>query len=78
MEIAAHNSYNEVDFVLGGGEVAIEVKGAARVEKRDLRPLTAFVEEYSRGYMPYPFFFFRLLRGLRPIRLLRKSFMTAK
>jgi predicted AAA+ superfamily ATPase len=62
MEIAAYNSYNEldypinfwrtksgleVDFVLGGGEVAIEVKGAARVEKRDLRPLTAFIEEYS-------------------------------
>jgi len=62
MEIAAYNSYNEldypinfwrtksgleVDFVLGGGEVAIEVKGTARVEKRDLRPLTAFIEEYS-------------------------------
>jgi predicted AAA+ superfamily ATPase len=62
MEISAHNSYNEldyeinfwrtksgleVDFVLGGGEVAIEVKGAIRVEKRDLRPLNAFIEEYS-------------------------------
>jgi predicted AAA+ superfamily ATPase len=62
MEIAAHDSYNEldyeinfwrtksgleVDFVLGGGEVAIEVKGATYVEKRDLRPLIAFVEEYS-------------------------------
>ncbi len=62
MEIAAHNSYNEldyeinfwrtksgleVDFVLGRGEVAIEVKGATRVEKRDLRPLNAFIEEYS-------------------------------
>ena len=62
MEIAAHNSYNEldyeinfwrtksgleVDFVLGGGEVAIEVKGATHVEKKDLRPLTAFIEEYS-------------------------------
>ncbi|MBW1675369.1 MAG: ATP-binding protein [Deltaproteobacteria bacterium] len=62
MEIAAHNSYNEldyeinfwrtksgleVDFVLGRGEVAIEVKGATRVEKRDLRPLNAFIEECS-------------------------------
>lgn len=62
MEIAAHDSYNEldyeinfwrtksgleVDFVLGGGEVAIEVKGTTYVEKRDLRPLIAFVEEYS-------------------------------
>jgi len=62
MEIAAHNSYNEldyeinfwrtksgleVDFVLGGGEVAIEVKGTTHVKKRDLRPLTAFMEEYS-------------------------------
>ncbi len=62
MEIAAHASYKEldyeihywrtksgleVDFVLGRGEVAIEVKGTSRVEKKDLRPLTAFAEEYS-------------------------------
>ena len=62
MEIVAYNSYNEldyeinfwrtksgleVDFVLGGGEVAVEVKGTARIEKRDLRPLIAFIEEYS-------------------------------
>jgi len=61
MEIAAYNSYNEidyeinfwrtksgmeVDFVLGGGEVAIEVKGSTRIEKRDLQPLNAFIEEY--------------------------------
>ena len=61
MEIAANNSYNEidhkinfwrtksgleVDFVLGGGEVAIEVKGASVIEKKDLRPLNAFIEEY--------------------------------
>ncbi|MEA3280031.1 MAG: hypothetical protein U9Q38_05480 [Thermodesulfobacteriota bacterium] len=58
MEIAAYNSYNEinfwrtksgleVDFVLGRGEVAIEVKGSTRIEKRDLQPLNAFIEEYS-------------------------------
>ena len=62
MEIAAYNSYNEldyeinfwrtksgleVDFVLGGGNVAIEVKGATQIEKRALRPLNAFIEEYS-------------------------------
>ena len=62
MEIAAHNSYRELDYeinfwrtksglevdlVLGGGEVAIEVKGSTRVEKKDLRPLMAFIEEYS-------------------------------
>ena len=62
MEILAYNSYNEVDFdinfwrtksglevdfILGGGEVAIETKGSSQVHKRDLRPLTAFIEEYS-------------------------------
>ncbi len=61
-EILAHNSYKgldyainfwrtksglEVDFVLGGGEVAIEAKSMAIVKKRDLRSLTAFCEEYS-------------------------------
>jgi len=62
MEIAAYNSYRElhydinfwrtksgleVDFVLGGGQIAIEVKGSSRVDKRDLRPLRTFVEAYS-------------------------------
>lgn len=61
MELAAHRSYHEagypiqfwrtktgleVDFVLGEGEVAIEVKGANRVDTRDLLPLQTFVEEY--------------------------------
>jgi predicted AAA+ superfamily ATPase len=60
MELTAHASYSEldypisfwrtksgleVDFILGGGEVAIEVKGSSRVEDRDLRPLAAFLEE---------------------------------
>jgi predicted AAA+ superfamily ATPase len=62
MEIAAYNSYFEldydinfwrtksgleVDFVLGDGEVAIEVKGTAQVTRRDVLPLTVFMEEYS-------------------------------
>lgn len=62
MEIAAHNSYHEfdydinfwrtksgleVDFVLGAGEVAIEVKGSSLVSKRDLLPLAKFIEIYS-------------------------------
>lgn len=62
MEIAAYRSYNkkefainfwrtksglEVDFVLGGGEVAIEIKGASLINKKDLNGLNAFVETYS-------------------------------
>lgn len=62
MELNAYSSYNdldyeinfwrtksglEVDFILGNGEVAIEVKGTSRVDSRDLRPLAAFTQEYS-------------------------------
>ena len=62
MELYAYNSYNEldieinfwrtksgleVDFVLAGGEVAIEVKGTSRVDKRGLRHLNTFTEQYS-------------------------------
>jgi len=61
MEILAHRSYKdlgydvnfwrlksglEVDFVLGRGEVAIEVKGGSRIDNADLRPLKAFIQEY--------------------------------
>ena len=61
MEILAHRSYHnlhypvhfwrtksglEVDFVLGEGEVAVEVKGSARVDPADLRPLKAFIEDH--------------------------------
>jgi predicted AAA+ superfamily ATPase len=61
MEILAHRAYQEldydvnfwraksgleVDFVLGRGEVAIEVKGSSRIDNADLRPLRAFMEEY--------------------------------
>ena len=62
MEIAAYRSYSnsefeinfwrtksglEVDFVLGAGKVALEVKGASRVDKTGLKGLSAFIEEYS-------------------------------
>lgn len=61
MELNAHRSYLdlhygisfwrtksglEVDFILGDGEIAIEVKGASRVDKTDMRPLRAFMEEF--------------------------------
>ena len=61
MEIFAHRAYKErdynvnfwrtksgleVDFILGQGEVAIEVKGTSRVDNADLRPLKAFIQEY--------------------------------
>ncbi len=62
MELCAHSSYKEldypiqywrtksgleVDFVLGAGDVAIEVKGTSRLDLRDLRSLSRFVEEHS-------------------------------
>jgi predicted AAA+ superfamily ATPase len=62
MELSAHSSYSgldynitfwrtktglEVDFILGNGEVAIEVKGGERVNRSSLRALKAFVEEHS-------------------------------
>ncbi len=62
MELSAHSRYleldydirfwrtkagAEVDFVLGDGEVAVEVKGSDRIERRDLRGLQAFSEEHS-------------------------------
>jgi predicted AAA+ superfamily ATPase len=62
MQLAAHRSYTdldypinfwrtktgfEVDFVLGRGEVAIEVKGSNRVDLRDLKGLHQFSTEYS-------------------------------
>lgn len=62
MELAAHSSYSElnydirywrtksgleVDFILGGGEVAIEAKGTDRVDQRNMRSLEAFIETYS-------------------------------
>lgn len=37
----------EVDFVLGSGEIAIEVKGSGRIDKKDMHGLEAFSETYS-------------------------------
>ena len=62
MELNAYRSYKdlgfeinywrtksglEIDFVLGGGEIAIEVKGKARIDKKDLYPMNVFNEEYA-------------------------------
>ena len=61
MEIMAHRSYREidysvnfwrtksgleVDFILGSGEIAIEVKGAHRVDSAGMRPLKTFMQEH--------------------------------
>jgi predicted AAA+ superfamily ATPase len=60
MELLAHRSYRgldygvhfwrtksgyEVDFVLGDAEVAVEVKGAPRVDSSELRSLRAFMDD---------------------------------
>ncbi len=62
MEIAAYRSYKncdfeiqfwrtksglEVDFVLGKGEAALEVKGTPRLDKKDFNALAAFTDEFS-------------------------------
>jgi predicted AAA+ superfamily ATPase len=61
MEVLAHRSYRElsygihfwrtksgleVDFVLGDGEVAIEVKGTSRADSADFRSLRAFAQDH--------------------------------
>jgi predicted AAA+ superfamily ATPase len=61
MELLAHRAYREldydvnfwrtksgfeVDFILGQGEVAVEVKGASRIDRAEMRPLKAFIQEY--------------------------------
>ncbi|MCK4344612.1 MAG: ATP-binding protein [Bacteroidales bacterium] len=61
-EIAAHSSYSEldyninfwrtkagleVDFVLGGGEVAVEVKGSKHVDNKELYPINMFIDEHA-------------------------------
>lgn len=64
MEIAAYRSYKrhdyrinfwrtksglEVDYVIGEGETAIEVKGTDNLDIRDLKGLHAFMDTYSPG-----------------------------
>jgi len=61
MEIFAYNSYHEVDFdinflrtksgleidfILGNGAVAVEVKGTNRVEKKEIYPLSVFLKDF--------------------------------
>ncbi len=61
MEMLAYRSYSdsdfpihfwrtktgfEVDFILGEGEVAVEIKGASHVDSSDLKPIKAFKEEF--------------------------------
>jgi len=62
MELVAHAAYTgldypirfwrtragrEVDFVLGDGEIAIEVKGSSHVDRKDLRGLKAFEDDHK-------------------------------
>lgn len=62
MELLAHRSYRdlhydvnfwrtksglEVDFVLADGEIAVEVKGASRVDHPEFRSLKSFVNEHK-------------------------------
>jgi len=62
MEIIAYRAYSnkdfeinfwrtktglEIDFILAGGDIAIEVKGTSRIDKKDFNALEAFTEEYS-------------------------------
>jgi len=62
MEIVAYRAYSgknftinfwrtktgiEVDFVLGAGEVAVEIKGTGRIDNRDLNGLEAFIEAHA-------------------------------
>lgn len=59
MEIVAYRSYSgkdfsinfwrtksglEVDFVLGAGEIAVEIKGASRIDKKDMNGIEAFAQ----------------------------------
>ncbi len=37
----------QINFILGGGEVAVEVKGSAMVDKRAFRPMKTFIELYK-------------------------------
>jgi predicted AAA+ superfamily ATPase len=62
MELWAYDSYHdldfpihfwrtksglEVDFILGDGEIALEIKSSSRVEREDLRALSVFIDEFK-------------------------------
>jgi predicted AAA+ superfamily ATPase len=38
---------HEVDFILGSGEVAVEVKGMDRVDNKDMRSIKLFSNDFS-------------------------------
>jgi uncharacterized protein len=84
MELDAHRVYREldhdisfwrtkrgmeVDFVLGGGEVAVEVKGTDRADRRDLRGLLEFAAEHHprESYLVCTERRERLVEGIRVI-----------
>ncbi len=63
MELLAHRSYyeldykinywrtktgHEVDFVLNNGIIAIEVKGSSRIDRRNIKGLENFIEDYNQ------------------------------
>jgi len=62
MELFAYRSYSgldfninfwrtktglEVDFILAGGKIAVEIKGTSRIDNNDLAGLNGFIDEYS-------------------------------
>ena len=62
LEMLAHKSYHEIDyeinfwrtksgqeidFVLGDGEVAVEIKSTSMMDRRALRPMKTFIELYK-------------------------------
>lgn len=64
MELWAHSSYRdlnypvrfwrtksgrEIEFILGDGDAAVEVKGARQIDPRELGSMNAFVDEYAPG-----------------------------
>lgn len=40
---------HEVDFILGDGDIAIEVKSSSRIDHTDFRSLNAFLEEHPKA-----------------------------
>lgn len=40
----------EVDFIIGKGEAAIEVKISSQVQKKELKAIVEFTKEYNPAY----------------------------